>query len=389
MKDAVATDPAYQYQSTKEIHLAKEGGARGAYFNEAPEDSFKLAEAALEKHNIVRDEQQRIKPSNAPLEFFSDLYHPMDLPACYRDGEHVGNEDCKHTESSIHGQILQILLALQDIGREAEPELNMLEQNLKKGLIKDYEMHELQLARGIYRDLIAHDLGHKLVSKDILALARDPPSALVNVVERMQALDLTPVGDGNEVTDLQEQVTELIEGSGKDPIDKATMKQIAIHLAVRRGDAEMEDRVKTNRALESELISYIGGTTAGELTHFPTRLKDAHQNDKLRRLEYYESEEEEVDDGEKKWHFQDGMTSAIHSSASKEIGPDELETAPKKLSLIDIVENIDDVSERAQKMQVTRNEYLDTLREVTVAKIAGIKEAKQMFDKRIKKMIKA
>ena len=83
------------------------------------------------------------------------------------------------------------------------------------------------------------------------------------------------------------------------------------------------------------------------------------------------------------------MTSVIHSSESKEPIPDDWETGPKKLTLIDLVENIDDLAERAKHIQVTRNEYLDTLREVTAAKINGIKEAKQMFDKRIRKMIKA
>ena len=137
------------------------------------------------------------------------------------------------------------------------------------------------------------------------------------------------------------------------------------------------------------MLRYIGGTSAVELTYFPKRIEDVHQKSKLQKLDYYESEEELVEEGEKKWHFQDGMTSAIHSSESMQPVPEDWETGPKRLTLIDIVENIDDLSERAQNMQVSRNEYLDTLREVTAAKIKGIKEAKQMFDKRIKKMIRA
>ena len=40
-------------------------------------------------------------------------------------------------------------------------------------------------------------------------------------------------------------------------------------------------------------------------------------------------------------------------------------------------------------MQITRNEYLNCLREVTKNKILDIKQAKDIFQKRIKKMIKA
>ena len=206
-------------------------------------------------------------------------------------------------------------MALLAVGRETEP--GTLEQSMKKGLIHDYGMHELHIAFVIFRDLVEHDLTHKLVTVDILRLARDPPSALINIVERMQALDLRQMSSGDEANNLQEQVRKLMEESGKDPIDKETTKQIAIHLAVERGDKVMEERAKNNRALEAELIRYIGGTEAAELTDFPIRPKDAHQNDKLRRLEYYESDEEDAADSDKQWNFQDGMTSAIHSSASR------------------------------------------------------------------------
>jgi len=45
----------------------------------------------------------------------------------------------------------------------------------------------------------------------------------------------------------------------------------------------------------------------------------------------------------------------------------------KKLQLIDIVENIDDLSNATQDMQIPRNEYLTCLREVTKNKILDIK----------------
>ena len=113
---------------------------------------------------------------------------------------------------------------------------------MKKGLIQHYEMHELVMGFEIYKDLIACDLQDRVVTDDILRLARDPPSALVNVVERMQALDLKTPEASSGVQDLSEQVRKLMEESGKDPIDKETMKQIAIHLALKRGDVEMAER---------------------------------------------------------------------------------------------------------------------------------------------------
>ena len=59
------------------------------------------------------------------------------------------------------------------------------------------------------------------------------------------------------------------------------------------------------------------------------------------------------------------------------------------LSLKDIVENIDDISEQAENMKISRNEFLSALREVTKQKIAGIKEAKELFQKRVRKLMKA
>ena len=246
MKEAIASDPAYQYRSAKEVHKEKEDGARDGYFNEAPEDSFKLAEAAVARHNVIKAAQKAIKPSEAHPDFFENLYAPIDLPSCYHDGGHDASEKCKHPPSTIHKEILRILLALQDIGRETEP--GTLEQSMKKGLIHDYGMHELLLGYEVYKDLIACDLRDGAISQDILRFARDPPSALVNVVERMQALDLKSPEASAGVEDLSEQVRQLMEESGKDPIDKETMKQIAIHLALQREDADMVGRARTNRA---------------------------------------------------------------------------------------------------------------------------------------------
>jgi|TARA_B110000285_G_C15025577_1_gene563982 hypothetical protein len=69
------------------------------------------------------------------------------------------------------------------------------------------------------------------------------------------------------------------------------------------------------------------------------------------------------------------MTSAINTQKSENLdnsdGMDGFSN--KKLQLIDIVENIDDLSNATVDMQITRNEYLNCLREVTKNKILDIK----------------
>ena len=55
----------------------------------------------------------------------------------------------------------------------------------------------------------------------------------------------------------------------------------------------------------------------------------------------------------------------------------------------DLVENIDELSERAHNMKMTRSEYMNCLRQVTKVKIASIKEAKEIFQKRVNKLLKA
>ena len=57
--------------------------------------------------------------------------------------------------------------------------------------------------------------------------------------------------------------------------------------------------------------------------------------------------------------------------------------------MVKIVQNIDELSERAINMKITKNDYIDCLREVTKEKMLAIKEAKDLFEKRVSKLIKA
>jgi len=59
------------------------------------------------------------------------------------------------------------------------------------------------------------------------------------------------------------------------------------------------------------------------------------------------------------------------------------------LSVVRMVQNIDELSERALNIKLTKNDFIDCLRRVTKSKIVGIKEAKEIFERRVTKLAKA
>jgi hypothetical protein len=56
---------------------------------------------------------------------------------------------------------------------------------------------------------------------------------------------------------------------------------------------------------------------------------------------------------------------------------------------MDMIENIDDISEKAQNMKLTKNDFLNCLRDLTKEKILTLKEAKVVFENRIRKLIRS
>jgi predicted nucleic-acid-binding protein len=58
-------------------------------------------------------------------------------------------------------------------------------------------------------------------------------------------------------------------------------------------------------------------------------------------------------------------------------------------SIMEIVDNIDSMAEKAKHLKITKNDFIDCLRQVTQIKIMSIKESKDIFEKRIQKLIKA
>ena len=58
-------------------------------------------------------------------------------------------------------------------------------------------------------------------------------------------------------------------------------------------------------------------------------------------------------------------------------------------AIVDMIDNIDDLSERAKHLKLTKKGFIDCLREVTCRKIDGIKKAKELFELAIDKLVHA
>ena len=54
----------------------------------------------------------------------------------------------------------------------------------------------------------------------------------------------------------------------------------------------------------------------------------------------------------------------------------------------EIVDNINDVGEKADQIILTKNDYINSLHEVSKQKLKSIQEAHQIFSKRVDKLIK-
>ena len=65
----------------------------------------------------------------------------------------------------------------------------MIKEKIHAGLINDYNDDDLEIAYMIYKEIIEADIKSRIVTMDVLKLARDPDTALENIVERRDALD--------------------------------------------------------------------------------------------------------------------------------------------------------------------------------------------------------
>ena len=83
--------------------------------------------------------------------------------------------------------MFRLFRAVKDESREIQ--YGILHEQLQAGLITDYDDEELKIAYIIYKDIIEYDIKDRTVSMDILKIARDPSTALVNIVEKSDCLD--------------------------------------------------------------------------------------------------------------------------------------------------------------------------------------------------------
>ena len=58
-------------------------------------------------------------------------------------------------------------------------------------------------------------------------------------------------------------------------------------------------------------------------------------------------------------------------------------------AIVDMIDTIDDLCERAKYLKLTKQGFIDCLREVTCRKIEGIKRAKELFEVAIEKLVHA
>ena len=81
----------------------------------------------------------------------------------------------------------RLFRAIKDVSRETQ--YGILNEQLHAGLINEYGKTDLKMAYDLHKDIIEWDVKNEEVGQDILKLARDPASAVDNVVERPDALD--------------------------------------------------------------------------------------------------------------------------------------------------------------------------------------------------------
>ena len=75
-----------------------------------------------------------------------------------------------------------------DVSRETS--FGILYSDLENGFISEYNRLELDNAYVIFKDIIKRDLEGSVVPIDILKLARDPITALQNIIEKTVAFDI-------------------------------------------------------------------------------------------------------------------------------------------------------------------------------------------------------
>ena len=191
---------------------------------------------------------------------------------------------------------------------------------------------------------------------------------------------------------------------GQEVISKETLRHIAYFRAISDGASEETLlKIKERQLLEEDLNRILNSEfTCTDLEHFHEKPKD-----KCRKCR------QDIEADQAEWNSEDGMTDSVMSTEDDKwrlmlikqgdndyreekvskndqlVGIDGHKGPNFKEKLMDLIENIDDISEKVQKMKITKSQFVDCLRDMTKDKIMTVKESKTVFEARIKKLIKA
>lgn len=211
----MSTEAAFMFESTIEkAQSRRHGGKFEAYFNQQAALSFEIMEDGIIHMREAKKKAQKIKGGpTAP--FFTKLYGPLE----------IGDEG---TETAVENkeEIWRIMLALLQVGHETAPGAVLNELDL--GNITDFTKPDLEKAYIIYEEIIKLDLENNVVPVGILKMAKDPASALVNIVERTTFEDTKALKNGK----INELIHDVMISQAKDPFDQQTAKMLAMHKAL-------------------------------------------------------------------------------------------------------------------------------------------------------------
>lgn len=252
--------------------------------------------------------------------------------------------------------------------------------------------------------MVKDDLKTETATLEILKLAKEPMLVYHDVCEREDAFALPDADSerGREEAAQSLMATGGFETESGVEIDKEAIRQLALFKAIQANDQESQEMIRKGFWTEKELHEFLHqGLHLEVLEDFGQRpLKG-----KRRKPDYESagsSDQDDLSTHSRNWNFADGMTRSIFSHDSEKQGIQTMNLTAKdadvdsgpgqrkhQLHLHDIIENIDELSERASNMVITKNEFLNALREVTKEKILAIRDAKKLFGKRVTKLMKA
>lgn len=216
-----------------------------------------------------------------------------------------------------------------------------------------------------------------------------------NVCEREDGFGLP---DADSERGREEAARSLIMTEDDVVIDKEAIRQLALFKAMRANDQASQEAIRKGFWTEAELHEFLHQDLHLEaLEDFGKRRLDG----KKKKPDYESASSSDQDDlstHSRNWNFADGMTKSVFSHDSEKQGIQAMKDAEgdfgpgqrkQQLHLHDIIENIDELSDRASNMVISKNEFLNALREVTKEKILAVRDAKKLFGKRVTKLMKA